>query len=67
MTRKLTLTFLVALYLAVTLVGLVCLAAMGPILAVVALAGMAGNGFMAADWVGQIWQLEGQYDDGEIV
>jgi hypothetical protein len=55
MTRKLTLTALVALYLVVTLVGLVCLAAMGPLLAVVAFAGMAGNGFMAADWVGMIW------------
>jgi hypothetical protein len=64
MTRKLTLTALVALYLVVTLVGLVCLAAMGPLLAVVAFAGMAGNGFMAADWVGMIWNLDGQYDDG---
>ena len=63
-TRKVLLTVAVAVYFLVVLVGLVGMAGLGPVFAAVALTGMALNGFMVGDWVGMIWKLDGQFDNG---
>jgi hypothetical protein len=67
MTHKLILTGLVALYLVLVLAGLLCLAAVLPgAWALLVLPLMALNGFMVADWIGMIFRLDGQYDDGTV-
>lgn len=61
---NLALTAAVALYLLFVVAGLVCLASVlpGP-LALLTIPLGSWNGFMASDLIGQIWDLEGQYDD----
>ncbi len=62
-TTQVALTVLVALALVVMLAGFLALATFGPVFTLIALAGMAANGFAASDVIGQIWKLEGQCDD----
>jgi archaellum biogenesis protein FlaJ (TadC family) len=65
MVRKIVLTLAVAVYVLVLLAAALAMASLGPILAALAVVGMAINGFVAADAVATIWNLEGQVDDGE--
>jgi hypothetical protein len=64
--RRIALTAAAALYLLVALVGMVAMGRMGPIFNVVAMGGMVGTGFMVSDWVGKIWNMNGQYDSDEV-
>ena len=64
---RIALTAASALYLLVMLAGLLCLASILPgVWALLSVPLMAVNGFMVSDWLGMIWQLEGQYDDGTV-